>query len=266
MNLCVRTSDEETIWIHESRPELWQNRVGVRENILWRRSAERQIEVGVVDPDTPLAPRDSGVEPWNDLSDNQHLLAACLQEAFAAFLDHTDDRIDLWWQEAEVHGVLPLDERRVELFILRLNAQSVLRPDRRNVYRPPMTPIPTRTAASLTDTVVDLTARVTAAAGDEGALLATGNENYGLSASERTTARPRQPATRRRSRSPAGSTMSRSSCPTAATRTPTRSSPHANGRASELRPTGVELGAGLAPAADAHDARVVLPGRRLDGA
>lgn len=44
-----------------------------------------------------------------------------------------------------------------------------------------MTPIPTRTAASLTDTVVDITARVTGAAGDEGVLIATGNENSGLS-------------------------------------------------------------------------------------
>jgi arylsulfatase len=44
-----------------------------------------------------------------------------------------------------------------------------------------MTPIPTRTAASLTDSVVDITARVTSAAGDEGVLLATGNENSGCS-------------------------------------------------------------------------------------
>ena len=54
---------------------------------------ERQIELGVVDPDTPLAPRNPGVEPWDDLSENQQLLAARLQEAFAAFLDHTDDQI-----------------------------------------------------------------------------------------------------------------------------------------------------------------------------
>ena len=89
--------------------------------------------------------------------------------------------IDLWWQEAAMHGVLPLDERRLELFIPRLTDESVHRPDRRYVYRPPMTPIPTRTSASLTDTVVDVAARVTAMAGDEGALLATGNENSGCS-------------------------------------------------------------------------------------
>ncbi|MDG1266678.1 MAG: arylsulfatase, partial [Ilumatobacter sp.] len=89
--------------------------------------------------------------------------------------------IDLWWQEAETHGVLPLDERRIELFIPRLDPHSVHRPDRRYVYRPPMTQIPTRTSASLTDTKVDISARVNGAVGDEGVLIATGNENSGCS-------------------------------------------------------------------------------------
>ncbi|MCB1258719.1 MAG: sulfatase-like hydrolase/transferase, partial [Microthrixaceae bacterium] len=34
-----------------------------------------------------------GVEPWDDLPENQKRLACRLQEAFAAFLDHTDDQI-----------------------------------------------------------------------------------------------------------------------------------------------------------------------------
>ncbi len=89
--------------------------------------------------------------------------------------------IDLWWQEADRHGVLPLDERRLELFIPRIGDHEVHRPDRRYTYRPPLTPIPTRSAASLTDTVVDITARVTRAAGDEGALIATGNRTCGCS-------------------------------------------------------------------------------------
>ena len=77
--------------------------------------------------------------------------------------------------------MLPLDERRLELFIPRLNDHSVHRPDRRYTYRPPMSPIPTRTAASLTDRAVDITARVTSMKGDEGVLLATGNQNSGCS-------------------------------------------------------------------------------------
>ena len=42
---------------------------------------------------TELAPRNPGVEPWDALPENQQRLAARLQEAFAAFLDHTDDQI-----------------------------------------------------------------------------------------------------------------------------------------------------------------------------
>ena len=77
--------------------------------------------------------------------------------------------------------MLPLDERRLELFIPRIVDHEVHRPDRRYTYRPPMTPIPTRTAASLTDSVVDITARVTRAADDDGVLIATGNQNAGCS-------------------------------------------------------------------------------------
>jgi arylsulfatase len=54
---------------------------------------DRQIELGITAPDTTLAPRNPGVEAWDDLPENQRRLAARLQEAFAAFLDHTDDQI-----------------------------------------------------------------------------------------------------------------------------------------------------------------------------
>ena len=53
----------------------------------------RQKELGVIPADTVLAPRNPGVEAWDDLSDNQKRLACRLQEAYAAFLDHTDDQI-----------------------------------------------------------------------------------------------------------------------------------------------------------------------------
>ena len=52
---------------------------------------------------------------------------------------------------------------------------------RRYTYRPPMTRIPTRTAASLTDAQVDVTARTSATNGDEGVLIATGNTSCGFS-------------------------------------------------------------------------------------
>lgn len=53
----------------------------------------RQLELGLLPPDTRLAPRNPGVEPWESLPDDHRRLAARLQEAFAAFLEHTDDQM-----------------------------------------------------------------------------------------------------------------------------------------------------------------------------
>jgi arylsulfatase len=53
----------------------------------------RQRAMGIVPPDTELAPRNEGVEPWDELPNNHKLLAARLQEAYAAFLEHTDAQI-----------------------------------------------------------------------------------------------------------------------------------------------------------------------------
>ena len=53
----------------------------------------RQRDMGLLPPSTRLAPRNPGVEPWDSLSDNEHRLAARLQEAFAGFLEHTDVQI-----------------------------------------------------------------------------------------------------------------------------------------------------------------------------
>ena len=66
----------------------------------------RQIEMGLLPPDTQLAPRNPGVEAWDTLPDNQRLLAARLQEAFAAFLDHTDDQIGRFIDELDALGQL----------------------------------------------------------------------------------------------------------------------------------------------------------------
>ena len=54
---------------------------------------ERQLAMGVVPPGTDLAPRNPGVEAWDDLSGDEQRLACRFQEAFAAMLDHTDAQI-----------------------------------------------------------------------------------------------------------------------------------------------------------------------------
>lgn len=89
--------------------------------------------------------------------------------------------IALWWSEAERHGVLPLDDRTVELFGARFRDHSPHRPSRRYVYRPPMSPLPGQAAAAIGGRSFDLTARLTRGTGDEGVLFATGTENSGFS-------------------------------------------------------------------------------------
>ncbi len=54
---------------------------------------KKQLEMGIIPEGTELAPRNPGVEPWENLSENQKKFACRLQEAFAAFLDHTDHHI-----------------------------------------------------------------------------------------------------------------------------------------------------------------------------
>lgn len=89
--------------------------------------------------------------------------------------------IDNWWQEAERHGVFPLDDRGVELFATRFRDRSPHPTTRRYVYRPPMSPMPGQAGAAIGGRNVDLTAQVTMTASDEGTLFATGTQNSGLS-------------------------------------------------------------------------------------
>ena len=92
-----------------------------------------------------------------------------------------EEMIGIWWQEAEKHGVLPLDDRGVELFGARFRARSPHPEDRKYTYRPPMSPMPGQAAAGLGGRSVDLVATVNYAAGDEGVLYATGTQNSGFS-------------------------------------------------------------------------------------
>jgi arylsulfatase len=95
--------------------------------------------------------------------------------------DKLAELIESWWVEADRHGVLPLDDRLIELFGARFRDDSPHPVDRRYTYRPPLSPIPAQASAAIGGRSFDLTARVTRAAGDEGVLFATGTENSGVS-------------------------------------------------------------------------------------
>ena len=53
----------------------------------------RQKASGLLPPDQRLAPRNPGVQVWNELDADERRLAARLQEVFAGFMDHTDVQI-----------------------------------------------------------------------------------------------------------------------------------------------------------------------------
>jgi len=58
-----------------------------------RRRFKRQQEIGIVQAGTKLAPRNSNVPAWSDLSDEQRRISARGQEVYAAFLEHTDSQL-----------------------------------------------------------------------------------------------------------------------------------------------------------------------------
>jgi arylsulfatase len=95
--------------------------------------------------------------------------------------DKLTELIELWWSEAERNGVLPLDDRGLELFAPHLSDTSPHRLDRTYVYRPPMSPIPAQPSPSPGGRSWDMTASVTRAAGDEGVIWATGSASSGIS-------------------------------------------------------------------------------------
>ena len=122
---------------------------------------------------------DFDTEPWElyrlaDDPSELHDLAEVEPEMLATV-------VDLWWREAERNGVLPLDDRGFELFSPRPSDHSPHRPNRRYVYRPPMSPVPSQPSAAVGGRAFDLIAQVTVESGDEGVLWATGNENSGFS-------------------------------------------------------------------------------------
>ncbi len=95
--------------------------------------------------------------------------------------DKLAELVDLWWQEAERHGVLPLDDRMFELFGARFRPNSPHPESRRYVYRPPMSPMPGQASAAIGGRSFDLTATVTRRVGEDGVLFATGTQNSGVS-------------------------------------------------------------------------------------
>ena len=95
--------------------------------------------------------------------------------------DKLAELIGLWWEEAERHGVLPLDDRTLELFAAQLHPHSPHRPDRTYRYVPPMSPLPAQPTPTPGGRLWELAATITREPGDEGVIWAHGNFNSGFS-------------------------------------------------------------------------------------
>jgi arylsulfatase len=89
--------------------------------------------------------------------------------------------IDRWWAEAEAHGVLPLDDRTVELFGVRFREHSPHPLERRYTYRPPMAPLPAQVGPPLGGRSWEMAAEIDRPDGANGVLFASGTENSGIS-------------------------------------------------------------------------------------
>ncbi|MGD0881784.1 MAG: arylsulfatase [Acidimicrobiales bacterium] len=99
----------------------------------------------------------------------------------AAMPDKLAELVALWWEEAEDQGVLPLDDRSIELFFTRYRDRSVHPLDRRYTYYPPIAPLPAQVAPAMGGRGFDMAATVDRPAGAQGVLFATGTQNSGLS-------------------------------------------------------------------------------------
>lgn len=69
-----------------------------------QRILDRQRASGLLPPDQQLAPRNPGVQLWDDLDGDEQRLAARMEEVFAGFIDHTDVQIGRLLEQLDVLG------------------------------------------------------------------------------------------------------------------------------------------------------------------
>ena len=71
----------------------YRGRYDIGWNAIRTQRLARQKQLGIVPADTELTPRNAGVAAWDDLPADARRLYARFQEAYAAFLDHTDHEL-----------------------------------------------------------------------------------------------------------------------------------------------------------------------------
>lgn len=82
---------------------------------------ERQKQLGVVPPETELAPWAPDLPHWDELDDDQKKVSARLMELYAAFLEHTDDQVGRLVDRLQELGAL---DNTLVLYMLGDNGAS----------------------------------------------------------------------------------------------------------------------------------------------
>ena len=91
-------------------PAEWMEAVRGRYDKGWdairRQRYERQLEMGIIPAGTELPPSNPDVPPWDSLGADEQRVAARLQEAYAAFVEHTDEQLGRLFDFLERSGRL----------------------------------------------------------------------------------------------------------------------------------------------------------------
>jgi arylsulfatase A-like enzyme len=85
------------------------------------RTLERQKELGIVPPDAVLGPWAEGAPHWDELTDDDRLVAERLMETYASFAEHTDAQVGRLVDELRALGEL---DNTIILYILGDNGAS----------------------------------------------------------------------------------------------------------------------------------------------
>jgi arylsulfatase len=86
-----------------------------------QRVYQRQLEMGVIPPDTLLTPRDDSLEPWDELPEGQLAFQRRLMEIFAGYVEHTDVQVGRLVDGLEERG---LRDNTLVIYIFGDNGSS----------------------------------------------------------------------------------------------------------------------------------------------
>ncbi len=87
-------------WADKYRGKFDDGWDGYRERVY-----KRQLELGIIPPGTKLTPRDSTMQSWSDIPEDQRAFQARGMELFAGFVEHTDAQVGKLVEGLESRGL-----------------------------------------------------------------------------------------------------------------------------------------------------------------